>query len=107
MLGTLASVTSQWYVPPPAASWSGSPIVTPYLRIDALALLDSKMASFPHSPRSCSDEPIAPQDDHADMSSDCLNIAADNSLISFGFKFGTVTFRPGLDAYVSISIHIC
>jgi len=39
------------------------------------------------------DEPIAPQDVHGDMSSDNSNIAASNSLISFGLKFGIVIFN--------------
>jgi hypothetical protein len=38
------------------------------------------------------DEPIAPRDVYGDMSSNNLNIAAGNSLLSSGLKFGVVIF---------------
>ena len=38
-------------------------------------------------------ESIAPQDVHGDLSSNNLNIVADNSLISSGLKFGTIIFK--------------
>jgi hypothetical protein len=79
---------SQRCLPLPRPSLA-PPIVTPPHRCPGL--LDSKMASFPHSPRSCSDEPVAPQDDHADMSSDNSNIAADRDVqVKSGVLFQTL-----------------
>ena len=43
------------------------------------------------------DESIAPQDVHGDLSSNNLNVAAGNSLISFGLKFGAIIFK---DKYI-------
>ena len=43
------------------------------------------------------DESIAPQDVHGDLSSNNSNVAAGNSLISIGLKFGTITFK---DKYI-------
>jgi hypothetical protein len=79
---------SQRCLPLPRPSLA-PPIVTPPHRCPGL--LHSKMASFPHSPRSCSDEPVAPQDDHADMSSDNSNIPADRDVpVKSGVLFQTL-----------------
>ena len=43
------------------------------------------------------DESITPQDVHGDLSSNNSNIAAGNSLISSGLKFGTIIFK---DKYI-------
>ena len=43
------------------------------------------------------DESIAPQDVHGDLSSNNLNVAAGNSLISSSLKLGTIIFK---DKYI-------
>ena len=47
--------------------------------------------------RGVGDESIAPQDVHRDLSSNNSNVAAGNSLISSGLKFGTIIFK---DKYI-------
>ena len=47
--------------------------------------------------RGVGDESIAPQDVHGDLSSNNSNIAAGNSLISSGLKFGTIICK---DKYI-------
>ena len=47
--------------------------------------------------RGVGDESIAPQDVHGDLSSNNSNVAAGNSLISSGLKFGTIIFK---DKYI-------
>ena len=49
------------------------------------------------SHRGVDDESIAPQDVHEDLSSNNSTVAADNSLISSGLKFGTIIFK---DKYI-------
>ena len=49
------------------------------------------------SHRGVGDEFIAPQDVHGDLSSNNSNVAASNSLISSGLKFGTIIFK---DKYI-------
>ena len=43
--------------------------------------------------RGVGDESIAPQDVHGDLSSNNSNVAAGNSLIPSGLKFGTIIFK--------------
>ena len=43
------------------------------------------------------DESIAPQDVHGDLSSNNSNVAAGNSLVPSGLKFGTIIFK---DKYI-------
>ena len=49
------------------------------------------------SHRRVGDESITSQDVHGDLSSNNLNVAAGNSLISSGLKFGTIIFK---DKYI-------
>ena len=49
------------------------------------------------SHRRVGDESITSQDVHGDLSSNNSNVAADNSLISSGLKFGTIIFK---DKYI-------
>ena len=51
------------------------------------------MARQISSHRGVADESIAPQDVHGDLSRNNSNVAAGNSLISFGLKFGIVIFN--------------
>ena len=55
------------------------------------------MAHQISSHRGVGDESIAPQDVHGDLSSNNSNVAAGNSLISSGLKFGTIIFK---DKYI-------
>ena len=55
------------------------------------------MARQISSHRGVGDESIAPQDVYGDLSSNNLNVAAGNSLISFDLKFGTIIFK---DKYI-------
>ena len=55
------------------------------------------MASQISNHRGVGDESIAPQDVHGDLSSNNSNVAAGNSLISSGLKFGTIIFK---DKYI-------
>ena len=55
------------------------------------------MARQISSHRRVGDESIAPQDVYGDLSSNNSNVAADNSLISSGLKFGTIIFK---DKYI-------
>ena len=55
------------------------------------------MARQISSHRGVGDEFIAPQDVHGDLSSNNSNVAAGNSLISSGLKFGTIIFK---DKYI-------
>ena len=51
------------------------------------------MARQISSHRGVGDESIALQDVHVDLSSNNSNVAAGNSLISSGLKFGTIIFK--------------
>ena len=51
------------------------------------------MARQISSHRGVGDESIASQDVHGDLSSNHSNVAAGNSLISPGLKFGTIIFK--------------
>ena len=55
------------------------------------------MARQISSHRRVGDESIAPQDVHGDLSSNNSNVAAGNSLIFSGLKFGTIIFK---DKYI-------
>ena len=55
------------------------------------------MARQISSHRGVGDESIAPQDVHGDLSSNNSNVAAGNSLIFSGLKFGTIIFK---DKYI-------
>ena len=55
------------------------------------------MAHQISSHRGVGDESIAPQDVHRDLSGNNSNVAAGNSLISFGLKFETIIFK---DKYI-------
>ena len=51
------------------------------------------MARQISSHRGVGDESIAPQDVYGDLSSNNSNVAAGNSLISCGLKFGAIILR--------------
>ena len=57
----------------------------------------SNMACQISSHHGVADESIAPQDVHRDLSSNNLNVAAGNSLISSDLKFETIIFK---DKYI-------